>query len=97
MSRIFEHNFSDNNEKGRRHTVLCLVLLTQLAGKFAKKTCIAKELLGNKLNNLDKYKCSSYFLTVPKILNRLLYTETPHKHRFAGIYAVKSIGADNRT
>ena len=25
-----------------------------------------KELLRNKLNNLDKYKCSSYFLTVPK-------------------------------
>ena len=40
--RIFEHNFSDNKEKGRRHTVLCLVLLTQLAEKFAKKTCVAK-------------------------------------------------------
>ena len=26
----------------------------------------AKELLGNKLYNLDKYKCASYFLTVPK-------------------------------
>ena len=40
--RIFEHNFSDNKEKGRRHTVVCQVLLTQLAGKFSKKTCAAK-------------------------------------------------------
>ena len=48
--RIFEHNFSDNKEKGRRHTVVCQVLLTQLAGKFAKKTCVAKIL--NRLLNL---------------------------------------------
>ena len=40
--RIFEHNFSDNKEKGRRHTVVCQVLLTQLAEKFAKKTHFAK-------------------------------------------------------
>ena len=53
--RIFEHNFSDNKEKGRRHTVVCQVLLTQLAGKFAKKTCVAKILnrLLAYLENLD--------------------------------------------
>ena len=58
--RIFVSDFSDNKEKGRRHTVLCLVILTQLAGKFAKKTCVAK-ILNRLLEN-----CS--FITVKKIL-----------------------------
>jgi len=51
--RIFEHNFSGNKEKGRRHTVVCQVLLTQLAGKFAKKTCVAKIL--NRLLGTVQY------------------------------------------
>ena len=45
--------------------------LLEDTGLTGSKTAI-KELLGNKLNNLDKYKCSSYFLTVPKEFIRFL-------------------------
>ena len=48
----------DNKETAVQHVLLCRTAVS-----------LYKSLLENKLNNLDKYKCSSYFLTVHKFMN----------------------------
>jgi len=73
--RIFEHNFSGNKEKGRRHTVVCQVLLTQLAGKFAKKTCVAK-ILNRLLTAFVRYHVNKRCVWKPQTFDTFRITDS---------------------